>query len=101
MAEHAIKLSGKFSVEFPLQIDKDYQITLTGGVTSIAKASDEQGGYDYTYSIKPLYGEILNEKGETVKVVKKGSQSQKLRATILNCGLDYEQEMTKIISQYD
>jgi hypothetical protein len=99
--EHSIKLSGKFNVEFAPHIDKDYEMRLTGSISSIAKTSNEDGTFSYTYSLKPLYGEILNDKGETVKVVKKGSQSQKLRATILNCGLDYEQEMTKIIDSYD
>lgn len=98
---HDIRLSGKFAVEFAPQIDKDYQISLTGGITSIAKTSNEDGTYSYTYNLKPVYGEIIDDKGDTVKVVKKGSQSQKLRAMILAQGLEYEQEMSKIMEMYE
>jgi hypothetical protein len=97
---HSIKLSGKFEIPEPIEIDRDYQISLTGSVDSIAKHSDG-GEISYVYSLKPLYGEVTTDKGDTVKMVKKGSQSQKLRAEILSLGLNYEQEMNIIISNLD
>lgn len=98
---HAIKLSGSFQVEFPLDIDKDYEVTLTGSVDSIAKHSENNGEYEFVYSLKPLFGEVTTDKGKTIKVIKKGSKSQVLRAKILACGLDYDQEMNKLIEQYE
>lgn len=101
MASQAIQLSGKFEVEFPLEINKDYGISLTGGVNSISKHSDESGGFDYVYHLKPLFGEITKEKGTTVKIRKKGSQSQKMRFEIMRRDIDYEQTMTKFITNLD
>ena len=98
---HSIKLSGKFSVEFPLDIDKDYQISLTGSIDSISKHSENNGEYEFVYNLKPLYGEVTTDKGDTVKMIKKGSKSQVLRAKILACGLDYDKEMDKLIENYN
>ena len=101
MASQAIQLSGKFEIEFPIEIDKNYELTLTGGVTSISKHSDEQGGHDYVYHLRPLYGEIAKEKGTMVKLRKKGSQSQKMRFEIMRRDIDYEKVMSKFLDHLD
>ena len=101
MASQAIQLSGKFEVEFPLEIDKNYELALTGGITSISKHSDETGGYDYVYHLKPLYGSVGQEKGAMVKIRKKGSQSQKMRFEIMRRDVEYEQVMTKFLTHLD
>lgn len=100
MNSHSIKLSGKFEIPEPLEIDRDYLVSINGSVDSIAKHSDG-GEFEYVYSLKPLYGEILKDNGTTMKMTKKGSQSQKLRAEILSRGLDYSQIMSKIIDNLD
>lgn len=100
MNSHQIKLSGSFEIPEPVEIDRDYSIQFTGSVDEIKKKSDG-GEIGYVYCLKPLHGEILSDKGKTIKVVRKGSQSQKLRALILARGLDYEQTMSKIIDNVD
>jgi len=101
MASQAIQLSGKFEVEFPLEIDKNYELNLTGGITSISKHSDETGGYDYVYHLKPLFGEVGQEKGSMVKIRKKGSQSQKMRFEIMRRDIDYDKTMTQFLDNLD
>lgn len=101
MASQAIQLSGKFEVEFPLEIDKNYELNLTGGITSISKHSDETGGYDYVYHLKPLYGSVAQEKGTMVKIRKKGSQSQKMRYEIMRRDIEYEPFMSKVLTNLD
>lgn len=101
MASQQVKLSGSFEIEHPLEIDKNYELTLTGGITSISKHSDETGGYDYVYHLKPLYGEIGQEKGAMVKLRKKGSQSQKLRFEIMRRDVEYEPVMGKFLTHLD
>jgi len=101
MNSNNIRLSGKFEIPEPILIDHDYQFNFTGGVTSVAKTSNDDGSYEYTYNIKPIHGEIINDKGETIRVVKKGSQSQRLRAMILAQGLDYPETMNKIMDNLD
>lgn len=101
MASQSVQLSGKFEVEFPLEIDKNYELTLTGGVNSISKHSDESGGFDYVYHLRPLYGEIAKEKGTMVKLRKKGSQSQKMRFEIMRRDIEYEKIMSKFLDHLD
>lgn len=99
MNSHSIKLSGRFEIPEQLEIDKDYNVNITGSIEAISKHSDG-GEFEYVYSLKPMYGDV-ELKGETVKFVKKGSKSQVLRAKILACGLNYDDEMNKLIQQYD
>lgn len=101
MSSQQLRLSGSFEIEFPLEIDKNYELNLTGGITSISKHSDETGGYDYVYHLKPLFGEVGQEKGKMVKIRKKGSQSQKMRFEIMRRDIDYEQTMTKFLTNLD
>lgn len=101
MADQVIQLNGKFNVEFPLKKKHDYTMNVTGAVEEIRESVGAMEQDVFTYIFKPLYGEVTNEHGKTVKVVKKGSKSQVLRAKILACGLDYDQEMNKLIEQYE
>lgn len=100
MNSHAIKLNGKFQVDHAPEIDKSYTFKLVGGVNSIAKHSQENGEYEFVYNVKPEFGEILTD-GQTIKMRKKGSQSQILRADILSQDLDYELTMSKIINNLE
>lgn len=101
MNSHSIKLSGSFEVMEALEIDKDYEVKLTGSIDTISKHTENNGDFNFVYALKPLYGEVTTDKGDTVKMVKKGSKSQVLRAKILVCGLDYDKEMDKLIQQYE
>lgn len=101
MSSQQLRLSGSFEIESPIEIDKNYELNLTGGITSISKHSDETGGYDYVYHLKPLFGEVGQEKGKMVKIRKKGSQSQKMRFEIMRRDIDYEQTMTKFLTNLD
>ena len=98
MNSHSLKLSGRFEIPDPLDIDTDYNLNITGSIDAISKHSDG-GEFEYVYSLKPMYGDV-ELKGKTVKFVKKGSKSQVLRAKILACGLDYDKEMDKLIENY-
>jgi hypothetical protein len=98
MSIHAIQLSGKFNVEFPLDIDKSYEFKMTGGVNRISKNSQENGEYEFVYHLKPEFGEVITDKGTVVKIKKKGSQSQKLRYDIMSRDLNYEATMSDILT---
>lgn len=101
MASQQLRLSGSFEIESPLEIDKNYELNLTGGITSISKHSDETGGYDYVYHLKPLFGDIVGDRGALVKLRKKGSQSQKLRFEIMRRDVEYEPVMGKFLTHLD
>lgn len=98
---HSIQLLGKFEIEQPVDIDKSYELKLTGGVTSIAKHSNEDGTFEFVYKIKPESGEVIKDNGDVLKLKQKGSLSQVLRFKIQDLGLDYKKEMSKIIDIYN
>lgn len=100
MNSHSVKLSGKFELPEQIELVRDYELKITGSADSVTK-NVESDQIEYVYNFKPLYGEVISDKGKTIKVVKKGSKSQVLRAKILSNGLDYDKEMDKIISNYD
>lgn len=101
MSSQSIKINGSFEIPEPVELDKSYDLTLRGGVTSISKYSEENGEFSYVFNLKPEFGEVTMDKGKTLKLRKKGSQSQRLRADILSRDLDYEGTMSKIITHLD
>ncbi len=101
MNSNAVKLSGKFEIPEALEIDQSYEMKLTVGITSISKHSQEDGTFEFVFAAKPEFGEVLKNNGAVLKLKKKGSLSQVLRFKIQALGLDYDQEMAKILEQYD
>lgn len=79
MNSHAVKLTGKFEIPEPLEIDTSYLITIAADITSISKESQENGEYEYTYTAKPTAGSIQAVGGKVVKLEDKKKQSVKLR----------------------
>jgi hypothetical protein len=63
----------------PLEINVDYIFALKANIESINKKSDQQGGFEYTHKAKLLTAEIAKKDGVRLKVVAKGSHSQKMR----------------------
>lgn len=101
MNSNSIKLNGKFEIPEALEIDQSYELKLTAGITAISKHSQEDGSYEFVYAAKPEFGEVVKDNGQVLKLRKKGSQSQKLRAEILSMGLDYEATMSKLIDRLE
>lgn len=95
MNSHAIKLTGKFEVAEPLEIDKSYGIKIMGGIVSISKQSQENGEYQFTYKIVPEFGEVEKDNGTVIKIQDKKKQSVKLRSQLAQIaqdrGLDQEE----------
>lgn len=95
---NAIKISGKFEVEEPLQIDQSYNVNLSVDIASIGKHSNQDGTYDFVFNAKPLMGEIVQSNGTSLKLIKKGSQSQRWRWEVNSRGEDYDKIMTIILT---
>jgi len=100
MNSHSIKLSGKFELPEQIELVRDYELKITGSADSVTKHLEGEE-VEYVYNFKPLYGEVTTDKGKTIKVIKKGSQSHKLRYEIEYRGLDYKEIMSKIITNLD
>ena len=76
---HTLRITGLAELPEPLEIDKDYLLSVNAGITGITKRTNEQGGFVYTYSAKQRTCEILKDNGQIIKAKVKGSPSKKLR----------------------
>lgn len=104
MNSHAIKLTGKYKIAEPLDIDNSYNTSLLVSITGISKHSQENGEFEFVYHAKPEYGEVGKSNGKILKMQDKKKQSVKLRQQLgfiaKDRGLDenefYENTMVKI-----
>lgn len=82
MNSHTLKISNSAEIPEPLEMDRTYRITLEGDCKDIKKSSNDDGSFTYTYNVKLLTAEIEDDLGQTLKIVDKKKQSQKLNAQI-------------------
>lgn len=101
MNNHILKIKGSAELPEALQDETEYIIKVRGTTDGVSRDPNYDGTYSYTYKFGLETAEIELQGGKIAKVVRKGSQSQKLRAMILARGLDYEQTMSKIIDNID
>ena len=93
MAEIFLRLSDKFPIEKPLELDHDYDISTTITVESATKKSDQSGGFDYTFKSKITKEIVLTHLGETFKSKDTKSFSKKMRDYLFVEGIVYEDFM--------
>ena len=99
--EQVIKIVGSANIDKELSLSHDYTIGLTANCYRVEKIDNENGSYDLVYKLK-LLGQVVveNDKGQKLVAKVRGSLSQRLRWLIEQAGLDYEQEMNKIMEQF-
>jgi hypothetical protein len=88
MDTQSVRLSGKFNIPEPIEIDNSYTLTLEGSVVSISKFSQENGEYEICYHIKPSHGEITGKGGKTAKLTQKTRHSLILRRLLAQIAQD-------------
>lgn len=106
--EHRIKLSGTANIPKPLEMDREYDLTVSHvECDSDQGISNQNGTKDLVFRLKLSKLSEVNiiSSGEIIKATKKGSQSQTLRF-VLNGLADkygedredyYNQQMAQII----
>ncbi len=103
MDSQTLRLTGKFELSQPLDVDKTYSATLQVDIISRNKVSQQNGEYEYIHTAKVTEG-ALHYLGEKIKFEKKSSQSQKLRGQLFHIAEEaqidgndfYESTMTDI-----
>ena len=82
MDSYFIKLSGKFNIPEPLEVDSNLVLGLEVEVDDERKKSNKNGEYDFTYTCPALRGEIVTNLGKKIKFEKKTSDSALLNAQL-------------------
>lgn len=80
MDNYVIKLTGKAELPEPISIGSNYDVALSGAITSETISDNDDGSKTHVFTFKPVKVEVLNEKGKTIKARDPRSYSQKLRA---------------------
>ena len=84
---HKVKINGVFEIGQPLDIKKDYSLTLKRVVINsiIKKETNEDEDFVYTYNLENVDVTTIIEEGKTIKGEPK-SASKKLRGAIFYKG---------------
>ena len=80
--DYLIKLSGKAAIPQPLKIGYNYSIKADGTITKIIESDNEDGSHQYVHQFEPVIMEVIDEKGERIKVKDTRRRSQQLRSVI-------------------
>lgn len=101
MNNHVLKIKGSAELPDKLEDETEYIIKVRGTTDGVSRDPNHDGTYTYTYKFGLETADIEMTGGKIQKVVRKGSQSQKMRAMILSQGLDYERTMSKIMDNFE
>ena len=104
---YMLKLTGKAELPRDISIGNNYHVSLEGSVPSVTESDNNNGTHDRIYTFKPVKIELLDEKGETLKLKDARRKSQLLHGALWHAwkfddkGLDkdvyYEKAMSGII----
>lgn len=95
--EHILKITGKASLEAPIEMGKSYDLMLTGDITSVTDSDNHDGTLDRMYKFEPKTCDVVKDNGDVIGTKDKGKLSQKLRAR----AYIYEQEHPEQWGMYD
>jgi hypothetical protein len=80
MDTYLLKLTGKAEAPERIEIGYNYHVAIEGAVVSESKSTNDDGTHTFTATFKPIKIDLLNVKGETLKMKDTRTSSQILRA---------------------
>lgn len=93
---HILRLQGKAELPRAIDIGSNYHVSLEGSITNFTESSNDDGTHDRIYTFKPVKLELLDPRGETLKLKDARSKSQLWRARVWavwkeqNIGMPFE-----------
>lgn len=111
MNSFILKILGKAELPKEIEIGHNYHISLEGSVTSETKSDNDDGTHTFVYLFKPIKIELLDPRGQTLKLKDPRRKSELLRgalwhkwknkATNLNKDEYYDSLMNNLILHID
>jgi hypothetical protein len=74
-----VKFVGKAEIPSELQIGKNYLIHATGTITAFTEADKNDGTHVIYYRFEPVHIDMIDERGEKIKLKDPRKNSQKIR----------------------
>ena len=80
--EYILKISGSSFLPEPMEMNREYLLTLRGAVKDIHETDNEDGTVDRTYSVKQDSVEVMTSGGLIIKTKSRSPKSKALRGAI-------------------
>lgn len=94
ISHHVLKLQGKAELPKEIAIGQNYHISLEGGVTNYTEMDNEDGTHSRIYTFKPIKIDLLDPKGESLKLKDTRSKSVLFRARLWSAWKDHPTNKT-------
>lgn len=78
--DYFVRLGGKANIPEPLEIGRNYKLTVQGTVTSLTESDKQDGSHVIYYKFEPILMELIDDMGESIKAKDTRSYSQLFRA---------------------
>lgn len=82
ISNHFLKLSGKAELPKAIEMGHNYHISIEGSVNTTQDSDNEDGTYTRAYTFKAIKIELLDQKGEALKLKDTRSNSQLIRSLL-------------------
>lgn len=86
---HIVRITGTAEASHVLEFGQEYRLNLTAQVNKISKDDNEDGTYDFVYSLKLIACELVDAQGKATKLKDKSKSSVKMRRAIEALRLSY------------
>jgi hypothetical protein len=80
ISSYILKISGSIELPKEIELGKDYDVLISGSVVKKEDIDNHNGTIDVRYTLKPVLGEVKNDRGETFKLKDTRSNSELNRA---------------------
>lgn len=79
---YILRITGKAELPRPIEVGHNYHVSLEGSVVEESKADNQDGSLTYAWKFKPVKIELLEPKGETLKLKDPRSKSALFRSIV-------------------
>lgn len=79
---HILKISGNAELPSELKLGDNYRVTIEGTVVKSQDSDNHNGTFDRQYTLKPVFVELIDNKGESIKARDTRSESQLFRGLL-------------------
>lgn len=94
----SVKIVGKAEIPEALDVEKEYVLATRVAPESVTKRQNDDGGYDYTYSLKVNSHVDIEAQGKLIRSKDPKSRSKQMRYAIIRQNTDYEAYMAWYIA---
>lgn len=98
--ENILRMTGSFNLPATLKNAHDYKLLVEGSIDGITERPNYDGTFNFIHKFKPITGEIINEKGKSMTLKDKTSESVKNRRLLMGVAMSRGWEEDTFYAQF-